>query len=460
MPNLRFIYLLALASSVVATHYSNANVRKQKAPIPSRLSQLTKKSKSRHDRVVPQRQLAVEKAKHRLSEVTASLENETITKTQKSLADNALNQRKLKTRIDAASTLKLNSFREIQNGKQVLKSLSALKDFLIIKPLTKRQQNLLEQSKRLSEQIQDLNTPLEQALAAEHLAKIALEKPPTFEMNARLAKLNQHLVKESRIPRDQLALHRSASKAWQVKGFVTSKPNEVSQDAYAANPLQGRFAIADGVSDSHAPEFFSQALTRGWTESPFWQENKDEVDSGAFYKWMDSAGEQWQDLAPAKPPKKSSSRRKSIPNGSSTFVGVDVIAKQGKHFIRTTLVGDSALFVVRGGNTIFKSHDLNAVKTSATSAIIAGRDFEHDLEIYDPIEVQNGDKVYMVTDAVAKWVLEELQNGAPPFQQLDNIQNISQWRKWVEGSRLTKELDVDDSTLLAFTIPNDPGALE
>ena len=455
-----FICSLAIASSVVSASPSHANVRKQNDLTSSRLSKLKKlATESRHKRLLPKRHLALQKAQEQLKKITSSPNNDAINQSKKSLAKNARKQRELTERIDVASTLKLRQFLEIQDRKQVLKHFSALKDFIILKPLLSKQSNLLEQSKRLQEQIDTLNIPLEKALAQEHLAKIELEKPAAFELNVRLAKLNQHLVSERKIPREEIELHREASKAWQVKGFVTSKPNKISQDAYAANPIQGRFAIADGVSKSLAPEYYSQALTRGWTKSPFWQAKTDDVDNDAFYSWMDHAGERWHKLAPSKAKKISSSRRKSIPNGSSTFVGVDVIARQGKHFLRPILVGDSALFVVRGSKVVFKSHELKDVESPATSALTAGGDFEHQLEIFEPVEVLSGDKIYMATDAVAKWVLEELQKGSPPFHTLDNIKDINQWRQWVEGSRLTKELDVDDSTLLTFTVPKDLGAL-
>ena len=257
---------------------------------------------------------------------------------------------------------------------------------------------------------------------------------------AGLAEANQHLLN---VRGEARLRYQRAAQRWGLRGIVESKPGEGSQDAFAAAPEQGVFALSDGVSNSDFPGTFSRALVRGFAARP--------PAEGQLEAWVDQARGEWKDSVA---PRLRGARQ---PEGSATFLGVQVVhgAGGGKQ-LRVVGVGDSALFLVRGGELAGAFPYTTASEFSGQTHALktAGAISSHLVD--SRIDAQAGDEAFMLTDALAKWAMERVEKGEDPFTVLRGLQTKQQMKAFVTRERArvgAGNLDVDDSSLVRFVVP-------
>jgi hypothetical protein len=226
------------------------------------------------------------------------------------------------------------------------------------------------------------------------------------------------------------------------------------EDADAADPLRGRFAVADGASESDQAARWARLLVECFVY------NVDgHADLGA---WLPALQERWARQAngargPALPWYLEARQRQGA---FSTFLGL-VIEGQTWH---AQAVGDTCLFQVRGGRLLEAFPVTRAEDFGSTPWLVGSRaapegaradDADPGREaVYRQGDCRAGDRLYLMTDALAHWFLSQVQTGEGPWIALDALLQLSEvdFFLWVDAQRKDGRLRDDDVTLVAVSL--------
>lgn len=227
------------------------------------------------------------------------------------------------------------------------------------------------------------------------------------------------------------------------------------EDAYASAPERGRFAIADGASESWYADLWARLLVEEYVVNPV--AGPDEWDS-----WLPPLQKQWLAEIINRPIPWYGQDK--IQDGAfATFLGVDLGITGGEcqGRWRAVAVGDSCVFVIRDErlNSAFpinQAEDFNnrpwLLGSRRPASDILDRQKERRIEG----DWRRGDRIWLMTDALAQWFLREVETGRRPWEAvgmlLDDAPAKHDFASWVENLRDTENLRNDDVTLVAVSL--------
>ena len=143
----------------------------------------------------------------------------------------------------------------------------------------------------------------------------------------------------------------------------------------------------------------------------------------------------------------------------STFVGLEIDKDNGKW--KAMIMGDSCLF--HFSDTKFESY-LIRKSSDFTNRPEAFASFAKD-NLYEPSfehgQSQPGDTFILATDALAKWILENMELGNRDFlARLTRIVTDGRFNKFVDSARADEDirLDNDDVTLMIISVEEAKGS--
>jgi hypothetical protein len=238
---------------------------------------------------------------------------------------------------------------------------------------------------------------------------------------------------------------------WLVKR--DNAPEEY-EDALAADPTAGRFALADGAAQSSFAQSWAQLLV-------------DDFVAGAG----DDA-EQWG----ARLPQVQDRWRQNLPQGPlpwyaevkvqqgafAAFLGLILHASpEGADYRwQAVAVGDACLFCTREAELLAafpldRSDQFNNFPKLLGSRTPAQQNWQ-ECVVRRRGQARPGDRVWMMTDALACWFLAEHEAGRRPWDQFDPLlisaEPDAQFARWIEELRHARRLKNDDVTLLALEL--------
>lgn len=242
-----------------------------------------------------------------------------------------------------------------------------------------------------------------------------------------------------------------------VKSFITHKESETSancEDALAENDSIGRYAIADGTSQSFFPKQWAELLVNHFCETTALS-----LDRKNWKEWITPIQQEWYQQVEKRVNKLKrfylSDRFDAGEAAASTFVGVE-IDKTKKEW-KALIIGDSCLFHIRGSQ-LLKSYPIENSKTF-TELTETFASFAADNHIAPEVvgdKVNSGDMLILATDALAKWVTEYKEIGKleDALTQLNEIETDDQFYQFVDCTRASKAipLDDDDVTLMIISV--------
>ena len=269
----------------------------------------------------------------------------------------------------------------------------------------------------------------------------------------RIARVDQHKLRVGKAGAAERNRFRRAARRFKLATFIESKPSEISQDALAAAPEHGLFAIADGVTNSDYSGEFARSLVRRWTAGA--PESEQELAG-----WLSGAQAEWDaEVRPLIAGKATAwYNRNKTWQGDAAFVGGRLVQNGGRHQLHLTGIGDTVAFLVRGGR-IVKSFPLE--RAAEFSDIVKALP-SVGAPLHPPMnatwEVEPGDEVFMGTDALSAWVLGETEAGRDPLPALREIGNQKHMDRFVADARAGQlaghgAMGVDDTALLRFVVP-------
>lgn len=267
------------------------------------------------------------------------------------------------------------------------------------------------------------------------------------------ARIDQHRIRVTRNGTAAKERYRAAASRVNLRSLIESKPGEVSQDALAAAPEAGLYAIADGVTHSDFSGPFARALVRAWTDAPPSGEQ-------AFDTWLEAVQAEWKDETDPliEPLRTKYYNRNKTWAGHAAFVGARIDSSSGRRRLRLIGTGDTVAFLVRDG-AIRRSFPLERADqfSDIVEALPSTRGGRYKVT-EKSWPVREGDEVFMATDALAAWIFGEVEAGRDPFPTLRGLTNQRQMNDFVAQARDGRvaghgEMHVDDTALLRFTIP-------
>jgi hypothetical protein len=220
------------------------------------------------------------------------------------------------------------------------------------------------------------------------------------------------------------------------------------QDAAAADPERGRYAMADGASESAFAGTWARLLVESFVAAGNGVEGM---------PWLGQAQERFAAVvrrAPGEPEPPWYLETGLRQGAFATFLGV-VLDGGGW---RALAVGDSCLFQVRQdclvqAFPVEHSHDFGATPWLIGSRPAPGVEGRAQ-GVCRGGDRRSGDHLLLMTDALAQWFLSEFEAGRRPWQTLGQVRagGLAAFAAWVNDQRSLRRLRNDDVTLLTVNL--------
>lgn len=219
------------------------------------------------------------------------------------------------------------------------------------------------------------------------------------------------------------------------------------EDAAAGDCVRGRFAVADGASESIFAGEWAALLCEAFLTDPPTLNGMTEWRDTLQQRWLkdiNSRGQPWY-------------VEEKVRDGAfATFIGVSFDEPDGdaKRPWHACAVGDSCLFHIRNDSLklAFPLTDADGFGTRPTLIGSRQRDATTPLSAKGRLKV--GDTLLVMTDALAQWFLASHAAGKKPWNRLIGMKE-SDFPAWVEAGRKSHRLKNDDVTLLVIEL-DDP----
>jgi hypothetical protein len=217
------------------------------------------------------------------------------------------------------------------------------------------------------------------------------------------------------------------------------------EDACAGNVALGRFAVADGASESAYADLWARLLVDEFVTSP-------STEPAKWATWLPAAQTRWE-IEVGQRPLPWYAEIKWQQGSFATFLGLIVRPPRWQ----ALAVGDTCLFHIR-------ERSLHGAFPVACSAdfdnapwLIGSRRFTDEMmavrELRLEGEVLAGDRLWLMTDALAQWFLQAREAGHRPWELLEPLLNApaagGSFSAWIAALRDARQLRNDDVTLMA-----------
>jgi hypothetical protein len=258
--------------------------------------------------------------------------------------------------------------------------------------------------------------------------------------------------------------------AWRWQAFAVPKGShrpEEYEDAAAADGDAGRFAVADGAAESAFAGPWARLLTAAFVAEP----------AADWADWLPAVRRRWLAEAPAEPlPWYLEAKLEE--GAFATFLGVELRKPEGQRTedrgqnegggsdcpLSSVLcpsiiewhalaVGDSCLFHLRGGELLRAFPVERSADFGLQPSLVPSRNGRFGGPPSVPYRAHGsaeaGDRLLLMTDALARWFLERHEAGGPPGELPEGPDEFA---LWVEGLREAQGLRDDDVTLIVIEL--------
>jgi hypothetical protein len=228
------------------------------------------------------------------------------------------------------------------------------------------------------------------------------------------------------------------------------------EDAFAADPALGRFAVTDGASEASFAAVWAQLLAEGFVAAPGkpWKE----------LDWLGPARQRWAAAVDGRPlPWYAEAKRAQ--GAFATLLGLALrqpgpAPDEQPGLWRAVAIGDSCLFQVRG-EELQRSFPLSRSEEFGNQPRLCGSR-PHGNDSLNPErelavgKFRPGDRFLLMTDALAQWFLYQTEQGDHPA--LDVAHLLAQadpqaaFAAWVEERRQRPGLRNDDVTVMIIDV--------
>jgi hypothetical protein len=208
------------------------------------------------------------------------------------------------------------------------------------------------------------------------------------------------------------------------------------EDAFAGDPARGRFAVADGASESAFAGDWARLLVQAYVRRP-----------GPWSAWLPAVRRRWH----------RQGQKRELPwyaeakFQEGAYAALLGIAFDGGRW-QAEAVGDSCLFVVRG-QRLARSFPLRrASEFGNRPSLLGSRRRQAGQPRARRFRLQGGcrpgDVFCLMTDALAQWFLQQAEAGGRPWDDVRALADADQFARWLTGLREAQKVRNDDATLV------------
>jgi hypothetical protein len=235
-------------------------------------------------------------------------------------------------------------------------------------------------------------------------------------------------------------MRTSATTWWAPKSGNAASEYE---DAYAVKPEALRFAVADGASETSFARQWAELLVEG-----FVQDAPSPAELQGFVGPLQAV---WAEGQKGKATAWYS-ERKAADGAFSSLLGVTI---EGDRW-RAVAVGDSCLFVMRAGKVLRafpleRAEQFNNRPSLLSSVARANAGVWSQVATMDG-DLQEKDRLLLMTDALAQWFLVEAEMGRRPWAALAKVTTPEQFTAYIDCLRAGGALRNDDVTLVSVEV--------
>lgn len=249
-----------------------------------------------------------------------------------------------------------------------------------------------------------------------------------------------------------MADDRKLSLSWRGVGVPKhGHADEEYEDAYAAAPRAGRFAVADGASESSFASLWARLLVDEFVGRP-----------PSPGDWLAPLRRRWAEEVDGRPlPWYAEAKRAD--GAFAAFLGLVLRGGRdasGAGRWRALAVGDCCLFQVRRDGLaaafpVPHSSDFGN-RPDLLGSRPPGKLAPRPRSLRSQGDWQMGDRFFLATDALAEWFLRRHEEGLKPWQELEPLLSGSRaaatFAEWARKSRAGGSLRNDDIALLRVAV--------
>ena len=227
---------------------------------------------------------------------------------------------------------------------------------------------------------------------------------------------------------------------------------EEYEDAFAGNPRVGRFAVADGATESVFAGSWARLLVEQFIQGP-------ECEIAEWVAWVPSVQARWSEGISGRSLPWYAEMK--VQQGAfATFLGVQVAATRDRGFAwRAIAVGDTCLFHTRSGELLGAFPIEHSGRFENSPPLVGSRTPPQTLReraVQASGTAITNDRLWLMSDAMAQWFLLEHEAGNRPWEPLEQLLTLKEsesvFASWIEGLRDAKRIRNDDVTLLAISL--------
>jgi len=228
---------------------------------------------------------------------------------------------------------------------------------------------------------------------------------------------------------------------------------EEYEDAFAGDAAAGRFAVADGATESCFAGLWARLLVEEFVRNAAW-------DPDRWPTGVSELQERWKaEVYSRELPwyAEVGARRGAF----ATFLGVALSVDDEESFHwRAVAVGDSCLFHTRGAE-LLKAFPIGRSEEFDNLPDLLGsrtplEEIREDRTLWSDGIGQPGDRLWLMTDALAHWCLATFEAGGNPWEEMESLHPSSEFEvnfeRWIEDRREKRGLRNDDVTLLVVNL--------
>ena len=231
------------------------------------------------------------------------------------------------------------------------------------------------------------------------------------------------------------------------------------EDAYSWSSDRTVFAIADGVSASFLAKDWANLLVNYFCEKH--QYSIADI-CEKYTEWLNPVQQQWRQLYLKIKTNKAlpwyAKGSKDKDHGSATFVGLKLLPpnQSGEKSWEALAVGDSCLFKI---NANLNENEIVTFPLNKSEQFKTVTNCFHSLPEYRSCKpicrssmYDQGDIFLLATDALAEWIIKDLENSTHKWKELMSANTEDQFIAFIEQLRHDGLIKNDDTTLVRIKV--------
>ena len=205
------------------------------------------------------------------------------------------------------------------------------------------------------------------------------------------------------------------------------------EDAVAGDPDTGRFAVADGASESFAAGEWARLLVEAF------------VGDGPSRDWLAGPRDRWQQAVAGEAVSWYAEEKRTA-GGHSTFLGLTTKATAEGYEWEAVAVGDACLFHIVSGSCLTSFPFDRAADFTSVPTLISSKSGTPAWKTTRGI-LRPGEALLLATDALSQSLLTSADEGAFAGSDFLTMAEDDDFALWVAAARATGKLRNDDVAL-------------